>query len=184
MLAVDIWHPAVQAVTQATDWSESARKAGLVYLITFGENDFGLPIGHNAAFSATWRALDESGVDIAGSRFLIIGEDIPKHGVLAALRQMGAGEVIVLDAGWSPKGPGHEEQSTTGDAVDIVMNLSGSVTGELGIESRREPDIDLAAKWQAERMCEVVGLAMTRVVPQALSRDLAVVFADRARQHI
>ncbi len=182
VVAIDIWHPRIQAVAGVTDAMESAGEAGSIDFVAFRDSDLGSPNSHNVAFAAAMRSLRQANTVVDGAAVLIVGDQVPAQGVRAALAKLGAAEISVVQLGSSGGDATDQEHARALAAVDVVLNLSpaASVSHANGGKMLR----GFAETWNAERIREILEISTAQEIPADISRDFATVFATHAAQDL
>jgi len=93
--AINVTIPYKQDVIPYLDeLDENARAIGAVNTIV---NKNGKLCGHNTDFSGFLYMLRRHGIDIAGKKCVVLGDGGASKAVVAVLKKLGAGEIIIVD---------------------------------------------------------------------------------------
>lgn len=170
---VDIWHPRVAILADATQWASSAVEAGSIDFIEFRDSDFGLPIGHSLSFLAAVRVLARSDSGFHASP-VAISDGVATRGVRAALMSHGI-QTTLMDGPGEPQGEGEDVAARTVGVLDLSLGIWGDDRG-----ADEQPAAHFARLWHAERLRQVLEIATGRAVPSEASDEIEELFVGRA----
>lgn len=174
-VALDIWNPTVAALGDVTERVPSAREAGSVDFVSFRDSDYGLPFGHNLAFTAIASVLDHSDDSVGDVPVLIAGDGVAARGVRAGLSKHGIDAIVVEQSDESQSGSGLRVSATeaTGDILDLSLHT---------LEDVSEPLSRIARMWHAERLRQVLEIATNDKIPDDLTREMGMTLASPTGQ--
>jgi hypothetical protein len=175
--AVDIWHPGVEVVSQATEWTQSAVDAGSVDLIAFRDSDLELPYGHNVSYLAAEQALARVAARLEGADVLVVAGQVPGKGVRSAAIRLGARSARVDQRRAGADGASQSRAPIETGGADVILRLDPSAV-ETATDGPSSVEFSgFAAHWNALRITECLRIVWRRDLPGQLTADLVAVFS-------